>query len=325
MKRKRQIMEYKAIKGVKIPISRIVLGCDSLPFHTGEGLDELLEGSLKLGINAFDTAHKYGNSERLISQYINTHHLREKVVVISKACHPTKDRQSTLNPTTLRKEIEESLSYFGYLDIFLLHRDDTTMDLKEMLSILNEYREQGKIRVYGVSNWKSARIAEANEIAAKEGYAPFMVSNPHYSLAEWIHDPWGGVVSLSGESNINERKFYIDDQMPVFAYSPLGRGYLSGRVRSEHYEEDKRSLSNDALFSYDDPRNKERLRRCELLAKEKGTDVPSIALAFLFSSPMNVFAIIGSTNLKRLEDDAKALEVHLSEEEMDYLDLVDER
>lgn len=314
-------MEYQKIKGLTIPLSKVVLGCDSLPFRNGEDVSPLIDGCLSLGINVFDSAHKYGASERMLGSYFSSHHNRDKVIIISKACHSTPDGKSTLNPEILRSSIEESLSYLGYIDIFFLHRDDVSMNLEEMLSILNEYKERGKIKIYGGSNWTSNRIEEANQLAKKHNWAPFMVSSPHYSLANWEHDPWGGVVSLTGVSQRKERDYYLENQMPLFTYSPLARGYLSGRIHFSNYDEEKLILKKDALWAYDSIDNKARLRRCELLASQKQTDVPSIALAYLFSSPLNLFPIIGTTNVERMKHNIEASEIKLTKEERAYLNL----
>jgi aryl-alcohol dehydrogenase-like predicted oxidoreductase len=314
-------MEYQKINGLSLPLSRVVLGCDSLPFRNGDDVTSLIDGCLSLGINVFDSAHKYGQSEKVLGSYFSSSHNRDKVIIISKACHPTPDGKSTLNPETLRSSIEESLSLLGYIDIFFLHRDDVSMNLEEMLSILNEYKEKGKIKIYGGSNWTSSRIEEANQLAKKHNWAPFMVSSPHYSLANWEKDPWGGVVSLTGTSQKKERDYYLENQMPLFTYSPLARGFLSGRIHSSNYKEEKLILKKDALYAYDAKDNEERLRRCELLANKKQTDVPSIALAYLFSSPLNLFPIIGSTNLERIKYDIDALKIKLAKPERDYLNL----
>jgi aryl-alcohol dehydrogenase-like predicted oxidoreductase len=314
-------MEYQKIDGLTLPLSKVVLGCDSLPFRNGGDVTSLIDGCLSLGINVFDSAHKYGASEKVLGSYFSSHHNRDKVIIISKACHPTPNGESTLNPETLRSSIEESLSLLGYIDIFFLHRDDPSMDLEAMLSVLNEYKEKGKIKIYGGSNWTSSRIEEANQLAKKHNWAPFKVSSPHYSLANWEHDPWGGVVSLTGASQKKERDYYLENQMPLFTYSPLARGYLSGRIHFSSYEEEKLILKKDALTAYDSPRNKERLRRCELLANQKQTDVPSIALAYLFSSPLNVFPIIGTTNGERMKHDIEAMKIKLTKEERAYLNL----
>ena len=316
-------MKYQTINGLDKPLSRLVLGCDSLPFHEGNDVSSLLEGMMELGINVFDTAHKYGNSEKLIGSFISSKGCREKVVIITKGCHPTKEGKSTLTTSILRSEIEQSFLDLNtdYIDIYLLHRDDPNMDLKGMLSVLNEYHQAGKIRMYGGSNWTAKRIEEANSICQKEGYAPFMASSPNYSLAEWENDPWGGVVSLSGASGAKEREFYEKTGMPVFAYSPLARGFLSGRVNSSDLETGKALLKKDAIVSYWSENNIERLKKAELLAKKKSTDVPSIALAYLLSSSIDVFPIIGTTNVSRMARNIKALDIILSEGEREYLNL----
>lgn len=316
-------MLYQKCFGLDKPLSRLVLGCDSLPFHEGNDISALLDGVRGLGVNVFDTAHKYGNSEKLIGNYLASRGCREEVIIITKGCHPTKERKSTLNKERLRLEIEQSLTDLrtDHIDIYLLHRDDLKMDLKGMLSVLDEYHKKGKITIYGGSNWTTKRIEKANEICHENGFAPFMASSPNYSLAEWEHDPWGGVVSLSGKNKEGEIEYYEKTKMPLFVYSPLARGFFSGRVKTSDLEEGKKILKQDAITSYWSENNIERLRRAELLGRAKGCPVPIIALSYLLSSPLCLFPIIGTTSVSRMEENAKALEVHLSQKEREYLNL----
>lgn len=306
-------------------LSPVVLGCDSEPFKKGEDLDEFLEGVLATGLNVFDTARKYGESEVSIGHWLKNHpERREEIVLISKGCHPHADGRSRLKPDILKKEIEESLSRLNtsYIDIYFLHRDDHRADLKEILSILDSYHKAGKIRIYGGSNWTAKRIKEANQIAKENNFAPFMASSPNASLAIWEKDPWrggDGCVSLNSRKYPEEFDFYKETKMPLFTYSSLARGFLTGRVKTSNLKEGKKTLDMASKYAYWSKENIERLRRAEELSSKKNCSVSQIALAYLLNQPLNLFPIVATTKVKRVEENLKAAEITLTSEELSYL------
>ena len=317
-------MRTARIPGLDKDLSRIVLGCDSDPFRKGEDLDEFIDGALKAGLNVFDTAHKYGDSELVIGHYLKNHpEMRDKMVIISKGCHPVLG-VSRLTPAVLQPELDASFGRLGtdYIDIYFLHRDDHKADLKGLLTILDKYHKAGKIGIYGGSNWRSDRIEEANRIAKENGFAPFMASSPNYSLAIWEKDPWGGgegCVSVNEKGNTKEYDYYKKTQMPIFTYSSLARGFLTGRVTYENFKEEKKNLKLDCRIPYESKENLERLKRAEELAKKHGCTVSQISLAYLLAQPLKVFPIVATTNLDRLKSNLASCDITLSQEEVDYL------
>lgn len=102
-----------------------------------------------------------------------------------------------------------------------------------MIDALNELQKEGKIKVFGVSNWVHERIEEANRYAKEHQLQGFSVSSPHFGLAEQIADPWGGnCVTITGKQNKAARNWYQENQMPIIAYSSLARGLMAGRIKS---------------------------------------------------------------------------------------------
>lgn len=223
---------------------------------------------------------------------------------------------------------EKSLKMLGvdYVDIYLLHRDDPAVPAGELVEILNELQKEGKFKCFGVSNWTRERIAEVNDYAARKGLNPIRVSSPNFGLAEQICDPWGGgCVTISGPENEGVRQWYADNQMPVLAYSSLGRGFFSGRFKSNDRKEAKKVLDANAQKGYLCEGNMERLRRAEILAEEKGVTVPQIAMAYIFNQKLNTFAIVSTSNASRMEKNVEALSLELTEPECAWLDLRDNR
>jgi aryl-alcohol dehydrogenase-like predicted oxidoreductase len=110
--------------------------------------------------------------------------------------------------------------------------------------------------------------------------------------------------------------------MPVVAYSSLGRGLFSGRVKGDEPEQASLYMDEFAMKGYGCPENFERLRRCEKLAEEKGCSVAQIAMAWIYHQKLNTFAVVSTTNAARMQENIEALSISLTEEEVQYLDLL---
>lgn len=110
--------------------------------------------------------------------------------------------------------------------------------------------------------------------------------------------------------------------MPVIAYSSLGRGLFSGKVKGNHAESAAEVLDDVAMKGYGCPENFERLRRCEELAKKKNRTVPQIAMAWIYSRNINSFAVVNTSKVSRMQENIDALHIDLTEEECLYLDLL---
>jgi aryl-alcohol dehydrogenase-like predicted oxidoreductase len=168
----------------------------------GQDANQLLDQVLSTGINVFDTAADYGDSEASLGNWITARKNREEIVVITKGANTTRWRRR-LTPHDIMSDFMTSLAKLqtDYVDIYFLHRDDPTAPVGPIVEQLNALHAQGKIRAYGGSNWTIKRIEQANEYAYKHALQPFTVSSPSYSLAEMIADPCGDSVTLSGEQN----------------------------------------------------------------------------------------------------------------------------
>ena len=161
-------MKYQKIKNVEKPLSKIIFGCTIPVMIQGEDADELLDEVYAQGITTFDTAENYGLSEASLGHWLKNRGNREKVVIISKGCHPY-DGRDRVTPENLKHDIEQSFERLGtdYIDIYLMHRDDPKVEPGPMVEILNEYHKAGRIGAFGGSNWTHQRIAEANQYAGE--------------------------------------------------------------------------------------------------------------------------------------------------------------
>lgn len=312
-------MNYYDMREAKIHMSRIVFGCENPLMVQGKYCRSkiLLDTAFAQGINVYDTARVYGRSEWVLGKWINKRKIRDKVVIISKGCHPNPAMRIT--PEALREDLHESLRQLdtSYIDIYLLHRDSAETDIPAILTELNRYQREGKIKVFGVSNWTHERIQYANDCAVRMGLNSFAVSSPNYGIAIQKGDPWRGGVSIAG--NHEAVMWYTENRMPVLAYSCLGRGMFSGKVRSNNIKTDQKKIDQYAVEGYWCEENIRRLERVETIAAKKGVTVAQIAMAYIIDSKMNAFPIVRLSTKKRIREVAEVCDIDLSEDEMEWI------
>lgn len=156
----------------------------------------------------------------------------------------------------------------------------------------------------------------------------FAVSSPNFGLAEQIADPWlcdahfgNGCVTISGRNNADARKWYAENKLPVFAYSSLARGFFSGLFKSNEPEKAKAFLDEPGRIGYFCEDNFEKLKRCEILAKEKNVTVAQIAIAWIYNQKFEVYAISSPVTKEQLDANIAAMDIKLSENEGKWLNL----
>ena len=310
------------IPGVDKGLSRIIMGTMIIGLDNFDESAALLDDAMGLGINAFDIANVYGggDSERAVGKWMEGRSNRGDVFIVTKGAHPNRDRDR-VTPYDITADLMDSLARLrtDYIDVYLLHRDDLSVPVGQIVDVLNEHYEAGRIRAFGGSNWTGARIAEANAYAAAHGLAAMAVSSPNYGLCEQVDDPWGpGCVTISGQEGAQDREYYLKEGIAVMAYSSLGRGMLSGRVTRGNYKE---LLDGAALKAYAYDVNFERLDRARKLAADKGVSVPQIALAYILNQTLKVFPIVGAASKKELEETVASVDIALTPQELAWLEI----
>lgn len=298
-----------AFPGLERPVSRLFFGTAIRPMMMGANAMMLLDYAFACGINAFDCARGYGGAEAVLGKWMQERQTRRDVVILTKCGNVGADGKVAVNREVIERELEESLRSLqtDYIDIYLLHRDDPVTPITEIMETLNRIKREGKVRIFGVSNWSHERLQEANAYARENGLEGFLVSSPNYGLARQIADPWGGgCVTVSGPEGRDAREWYAKEQMPVIAYSSLGRGFFSGRFKSYDYEGAKKVLDSFAQKGYLAEDNMERLKALEEYAAGKGVTVAQAAMQFVLGSPMNVFAIASMSAPERIRENVEA-------------------
>ncbi|MBW3079084.1 aldo/keto reductase [Bifidobacterium simiiventris] len=321
-------MQYGSIPGVSVPASRVVFGTAFGMFLDGNGdPSALLDHAVEAGINVFDCAKEYGHAQDQLGRWLERRGDRDRLIIETKGCHPAMRDGRVVDRVTKRDldaDLAQSLEQLRtpYIDVYLLHRDDPRVPAGEIVEWLNEHCRAGEIRAFGVSNWTVARIHEANEYARLHDLQQIAVSSPNFSLAVQERNPWMGVgETIAGPEHAADRAWYRQTGMPVFAFSVLGRGLMSGRFRSDDRAAAKRLLDGAARegFLYDD--NLERLHRAEILAKRLHATVPQIAIAWALHQGMNLFALASCSSPAIIDANAAATEIELTADQAAWLNL----
>jgi aryl-alcohol dehydrogenase-like predicted oxidoreductase len=317
-------MQYGYLSGIDKPISRLVQGTVMVNSRQIEKSFALLDEVHELGCTAFDTAHVYGSgdNERTVGCWVNERGIRDDVVIIGKGAHHNQDRRR-VTPFDITADIHDSLARFGFetIDLYLLHRDNPEVPVGPIVEVLNEHLAGGRIHAFGGSNWTHERIREANEYAKAHGLTPFVASSPNFSLADQVKEPWPDCVSISGAQGQAARAWYAAEQMAVFAWSSLAGGFFSGRFTRHNLDTFETYLDRLCVECYCREDNFERLDRVRILGREKGASVPQIAMAYVMSQRLNVFALVGCQIGSEFKANLEALDIRLTTEEIAWLEL----
>jgi Predicted oxidoreductases (related to aryl-alcohol dehydrogenases) len=317
-------MKYGEVPGVGKPISRIVQGIIQVPHEDEAAGFALMDAVYEQGINAFDTAHIYagGGKDRFLGKWINSRGLRDKVVVLAKGAHHGGDRKR-VTEYDIAADLHDTLARMqtDYVDLYVLHRDDPNYPVEKIVDALNQWMREGKIKAFGGSNWSVERIRAANDYAKKSGQQPFAVSSPNFSLARQLKEPWDGCITISGPEQEEARRYYAETNMPLFTWSSLAGGFLSGRMDRDNLDTFTGGLDKLAVECYASDDNFQRLDRVKELGAKKGLSVAQMAVAYILSYPLNIFALIGSATPEEVQANVAALNTPLTEQEMAYLDL----
>ena len=330
-------MEYMRVDGLEKKVSRLVFGTatpklfaaarEDATKETIEEAYQLLDEVYEAGINTFDCAAHYG--EEILGNWMESRGNREACVVITKCAHPNKWRDR-VTPYDMLSDLHDSRLKLktDKIDIYMLHRDNHQVPVNVIVDTMNQLNKEGKIDVFGGSNWTHQRIQEANQYARAYGLKEFTVSSPNFGLAEQVADPWkcdakfgDGCVTISGPSNKEARQWYTDNQVAVFAYSSLARGLFSGAFSSSEPEKAKLVMDEPGIIGYYCKENIERLRRCEVVAKRKGITVAQAAMAWIFSQPFPVAALSSPVTKEQIRQNTQALQIELTQEEILWMNL----
>jgi aryl-alcohol dehydrogenase-like predicted oxidoreductase len=301
--------------GQGLEVSAEGLGCMGMSAWYGETDEDestaTIHRALDLGITFLDTADMYGaefgQNEELVGRAIADR--RDEVVLATKfgnVVRPDGTRSVNGRPDYVRSAIEASLARLDveYVDLYYQHRVDKTVPIEETVGAMAELVAEGKVRHLGLS--------EASPDTIRRAYAvhPITALQTEYSL--WTRDPEDGILQTTRELGIG-----------FVAYSPLGRGFLTGRFRSEDDFADDDFRKYQPRFKGDAfERNWDLLERVQEIAAEKDVTPGQLALAWVLARGNDVVPIPGTKRRTYLEENAAATEVELTAEDLARIDAV---
>lgn len=306
-------MKRIKIQGLDKTCTQLILGCAGhYKPHNYEWASGMLDAYVKNGGNTLDMARHYSGSEQTVGRWIQERGNREQIVILTKGAHHD-DNGPRVNPQAIRDDIFKSLEMLqtDYIDLYALHRDDQAVPVGPIMEALNEQLAAGRVKAIGASNWTLRRIQEANEYASAHGLVGFTFNSPNLSLAKPNEPMWPGCVSADDEACA----WHEHNQFPLLSWSSQAGGFFTGLYAPDKFD------NEDMVRVYYSEANWERYRRAGQLAKEKGCTTIDIALAYVVNQPFPIGALIGPAKLEELESSVRALQIQLSRNELDWLNL----
>jgi len=264
--------------------------------------------ALELGINFLDTADMYGpyTNEKLIGRAIRDR--RDGVIVATKFGNQRREDGTWIGingkPEYVRQACEGSLQRLGidHIDLYYQHRVDNTVPIEETIGAMADLVRQGKVRYLGMSEAAPATIRRAQKVH------PITALQTEYSL--WTRDPEDEILPTVRELGIG-----------FVAYSPLGRGFLSGKIKSIDDLEANDFRRRSPRFQGENfQKNLDLVARVEEIAREKRVTPSQLALAWVLAQGRDIVPIPGSKRRTHLEENVKALDVQLSERDLQRID-----
>ncbi|KAI0648550.1 Aldo/keto reductase [Trametes meyenii] len=327
-------MQYVRLGNSGLKVSKIILGCMSYGSPEWEGWVLGEEEAFKhikyaydRGIQTFDTANVYSNglSEIILGKAIKHFNLpREELVIMTKvyfsrARVPGKNtwtagqkteevgiiNQKGLSRKHIFDSVKESLErlQLDYIDLLQCHRFDNDTPIEETMQALHDVVKAGYVRYIGMSSCHAYQFHQMQNYAITHNLTPFVSMQNHYSL----------VYREEEREMFPTLKLFGVGSIP---WSPLARGLLGHPLKAET----QRSKTDPYQFMYNSTALPEIVGRVEELSKKKGTSMAQISIAWVLTKPGVTAPIIGTTNLKNLEDILGALDVTLTEEDVKYLE-----
>ena len=308
-------MKIKPLGTQGLTASELGLGCMGMSEFYGETNDTesiaTIHRAFELGINFLDTSDVYGpfKNEVLVGKAIKGY--RDKITLATKfgiIRDPNDPQVRGFNgtPAYVKQACEASLKRLGVdvIDLYYLHRKDPNTPIEDTVGAMAELVKEGKVKGLGLSEVSPETLRKAHAVH------PISALQTEYSL--WSREPEDELLDTCKELGI-----------AFVAYSPLGRGFLTGQIKKfEDFEEtDYRRFS--PRFQGDNfQKNLDLVAKLEAMAEKKGCTTSQLALAWVLNQSEHIFPIPGTKRIKYLEENAGALNVNFTQQELDEINAI---
>jgi aryl-alcohol dehydrogenase-like predicted oxidoreductase len=312
-------MEYTTLGQTGMEVSRICLGCMSFgtPDWRPWVLDEdesqpIIEKAIDLGINFFDTANIYSNgeSERILGNALEGR--REQRVVATKVYFDMHSEGTTtggLSRKEIEQELDASLDRLGIdtVDLYQIHRWDDDTPIEQTMRALDDAVRRGKVRSLGASSMWAHQFAESLHTSERLGLDQFLTMQNHYNL-------------LYREEEREMLPYCQQQDIAVIPWSPLARGYLA----RPHQEFDATARGETDEYAqahpYFEGNGQEINERVQELADQKDATMAQVALSWVLHKDWVDAPIVGTTSVEHLEQAVAALDISLSDSDIEWLE-----
>ncbi len=312
-------MEYTRLGSTGLGVSRLCLGCMNFGSDAPWMIDdeersrEIIDRARELGINFFDTAnvYSYGESEEIVGRALDDYE-RDELVIATKVYSRMGEgpNKQGLSRKHILDQCEASLERLetDYIDLYQIHRWDDQTPIEETLSALDHLIEEGLVRYVGASTMASWQFSKALYTADIEDYERFTCLQPEYNA-----------VDRHEERNL--LPICADQDIGVIPWSPLAGGFLTGKYdRDIEPDGDNRAATDEYTQARFTDENWEVLDAISEIADEKGKTPAQISIAWLCHKDLVDAPIIGPRRMDHLEENVGALEVSLTDEEIERIE-----
>ncbi len=319
-------MEYRTLGSTGVRVSTHCLGAMMFGEWGNTDVDEcvrIVHAALDGGVNFVDTADMYsaGQSEEIVGRALKGR--RDDVVLATKVfaeMGPGQNQRGNSRVWIMR-EVEDSLRRLGtdHIDLYQIHRPEAETDVEETLGALTDLQRQGKIRYFGSSTFPGWQMVEAQWTAERRGLSRFRTEQPPYSI--FVRHVEQDVLPVAERYG-----------MGVLVWSPLCRGWLTGRYRRESFDESpqaraargaERGGPTAAQFDRSRAEIQRKLDLVEELAKlaaDAGVSMTHMAIAFTLAHPAVTSAIVGPRTMEQMQDMLAGADVRLDDAALDVID-----
>jgi len=298
--------------------------------HIGSSIDQdtafrLFDTYLEQGGNFIDTAHVYGDwvpggksiSEKTIGRWSQLRKNRSQLILATKGAHPDLSTMhvARLSRADIVHDLNGSLKNLqtDVIDLYWLHRDDAQRPVEDILETLNDQVKAGKIRYFGCSNWRTARIQAAQAYASMHGLYSFVGNQMMWSLA--LADPQGLQDKTMAVMDDDMQQYHLETGLAATPYSSQGNGLFQRMEQGTlaHMDPSLRGM-------YQVEANQGRFERVKRLAADSGWSVTQVVLGYVLSQPFTTVPIVGCRTVEQLRDSLMAGDVRLDADQVRYLE-----